>query len=82
MAVAPSVASRGRAIGLALKIEDGSTRARDAVTLAVLERLGLLSAAARRALAPYRVPEVRNARGDTVGSIETDIVAVFPTAAP
>ena len=73
VAVRPSPASRGRAIGIALKIEDGSTRSRDAVTLSVLERLGLLSGRARRALAPYRIPEVRNARGDVVGSIETEV---------
>jgi L-asparaginase II len=79
VAIAPSGATRRRAVGLALKIEDGSTRARDAVTLAVLDRLGLLPRSARRALAAYRAPEVRNARGDVVGSIE---IEVSVTAAP
>ena len=79
VAVAPSGSSRGRAIGLALKIEDGSTRARDAVTLALLDRLGLLPRSARRSLTAYRAPVICNARGDDVGSIEAE---VFATPAP
>jgi L-asparaginase II len=79
VAVAPSPSSGGRAIGIALKIEDGSTRCRDAVMLAVLERLGLLFPSARRTLAPYWAPDVRNTRGDVVGAIET---VVFARPAP
>ncbi len=58
-----SARSGGSAIGIALKIEDGSTRARDAVTLALLERLDLLPDRARAALSRYRRPAVRNVRG-------------------
>jgi L-asparaginase II len=60
-------------IGIALKIEDGSSRPRDAVTLAILERLGLLPPRARSALFRYRFLAVRNVRGDVVGSVETQV---------
>ncbi|MGH9365765.1 MAG: asparaginase, partial [Thermoanaerobaculia bacterium] len=60
------------ACGLAFKIEDGSTRARDAVALALLERLGLLPGPAASKLAAYRDPPVRNARGLPAGRIEAD----------
>lgn len=59
-------------VGLAFKIEDGSTRARDAVALALLERLGLLPDSVARKLASSRDPAVRNARGLVVGRIEAD----------
>lgn len=57
-------------VGLAFKIEDGSTRARDAVSLALLARLGLLPGSAAEKLAAYRDPAVKNARGLVVGRIE------------
>ncbi|HKD10674.1 MAG TPA: asparaginase [Thermoanaerobaculia bacterium] len=59
----------GGSVGIAFKIEDGSTRARDAVTLAVLSALGRLPAAAARRLSAYRTPEVTNAAGWVVGGI-------------
>jgi L-asparaginase II len=58
-----------KALGIAFKLEDGSARARDAVALDILARLGLLCGSARRALAPYLAPAVRNARGLHVGRI-------------
>lgn len=64
--------ARKRAVGLAFKIEDGSTRARDAVSLALLERLRASPRAARRALAAWREPGLRNARSLLVGRIEAD----------
>jgi L-asparaginase II len=73
---AMAVAGRGAApaaIGIAMKIEDGSSRARDAVSLAILERLGRLPRAAARALEAYRRPIVRSVRGDRVGVIEPDV---------
>jgi L-asparaginase II len=75
--LAPGVA-RVKAVGLAFKIEDGSTRARDAVSIALLERLGALSPRAGRALSAWRRPALRNARGLLVGSIEADASALGP----
>lgn len=69
----------GKSVGIALKIEDGSSRPRDAVTLALLERLGLVSARARSLLSAYRLPAIRNVRGDVVGTLEAEIV---PGAGP
>jgi L-asparaginase II len=62
----------GPAVGIAFKIEDGSSRSRDAVTLEILERIGRLPSAAARALAAYRRPVVRSVRGDPVGAIVPD----------
>ncbi len=63
----------GRAVGLALKIEDGSARPRDAVTLDLLERLGRLPPEIRRELAPYAEPKVCNAGGVEVGRIDAEV---------
>lgn len=60
----------GPALGIALKIEDGSSRPRDAVTLAILERACPMPEAASRTLEPYRNPVIRNVRGAAVGRIE------------
>ncbi len=79
MGFAASPRTAARPVGIALKIEDGSVRPRDAVTMALLERLGLLPAHALSALSRYRHPAVRNARGDVVGSIEAE---VLPEAGP
>jgi L-asparaginase II len=62
-----------KSIGLAFKLEDGSARPRDAVTLAALERLGALPLEIRRTLATYAEPVVHNARGRDVGRIEADV---------
>jgi L-asparaginase II len=62
-----------RSVGVAFKLEDGSARPRDAVTLAALDRLGALPFEVRRALAPYAEPVVLNARGFDVGRIEADV---------
>ncbi|HEY3203381.1 MAG TPA: asparaginase [Thermoanaerobaculia bacterium] len=64
---------KGRpATGIAFKIEDGSARPRDAVTLAILDRLGELPLPVRRELAPYAEPVLHNARGFEVGRIEAE----------
>ena len=73
---------RGAALGVAFKIEDGSARARDAVTLAVLERLGVLPVEIRRALAAYAEPPSCNARGVEVGRIEAEAPISVGGAAP
>ena len=63
----------GKATGLAFKIEDGSARPRDAVTLAALDRVGALPLEIRRALAAYAEPPIHNALGLDVGRIEADV---------
>jgi L-asparaginase II len=62
----------GAAVGMAFKIEDGAARPRDAVTLALLAKMGELPEDARRALAPYAEPPVLNARERVVGRVEAD----------
>ena len=62
-----------KALGIAFKLEDGSTRARDAVGLAILARLGRLPASARRDLSRHVSPLLRNVRGLEVGRIEADV---------
>jgi L-asparaginase II len=64
---------REPSIGIAFKIEDGGTRARDAAALSLLDQLDLLSSRARRELARYAVPPLVNAAGDTVGSIRAEV---------
>jgi L-asparaginase II len=74
-------AAGGRAVGIALKIEDGSARARPAVTLALLRELGWLPPSARRSLAKFESPAVENAAGDVVGSIEAEVSIIRRDAA-
>jgi len=62
-----------KALGIAFKLEDGSGRARDAVALDILLRLGRLPGAARRTLARYLSPVLRNARGLEVGRIDANV---------
>lgn len=62
-----------KALGIAFKLEDGSARARDAVALDILSRLDRLPGSARRALARYLSPVVRNARGLDVGRIVAEV---------
>jgi L-asparaginase II len=69
-----------KAIGVAFKIEDGSTRARDAVALQILEALAPVGAAAKKKLAPFRVPVVRTASGAPAGEILAEVA--LQVAAP
>lgn len=62
-----------RAVGLAFKVEDGSARPRDAVTLDLLGRIGELPLPIRRTLAAYAEPLLHNARGFEVGRIEASV---------
>ena len=62
-----------KALGIAFKLEDGSTRARDAVALDVLARLHRLPGSARRLLARHFSPVLHNVRGLVVGAIEADV---------
>ena len=68
-----SATASGRSLGIAFKMEDGSSRARDAVALDILDRLGRLTATARRRLSSHRCPIVHNVRGAAVGRIQADV---------
>jgi L-asparaginase II len=58
------------AIGIALKIEDGAERGRDAVTVEVMRQLGLASGALLANLRRLARRPVRNVRGDVVGGMK------------
>ena len=62
-----------RAVGLALKCEDGAMRAVAPATMAVLEMLGVLTEEEKRSLAAYRSPVVTNAAGLEVGLLEAEL---------
>jgi L-asparaginase II len=76
-----AAAAGGRAAGIALKIEDGSARARPTVTLAILRAMGWLPPSVRSALAAYESPPVENTTGAVVGSIEPELPIIRPDAA-
>jgi L-asparaginase II len=59
-----------RPVGIAFKIEDGSSRGRDAVSLALLQQLGRLDDIARKRLAAHESIPICNAAGRVVGRIE------------
>jgi L-asparaginase II len=71
----------GRAAGIALKIEDGSMRARGAVTLAVMRGMRWLPPSAHRAMAGFETPAVENTTGAVVGSIEARVPIIPGDAA-
>jgi len=56
-------------LGFALKIVDGAGRAAEVATLRLLDRLGAVDAAQRRALARFAAPPVKTRAGRTVGEI-------------
>ena len=70
--------SGGKAIGVAFKIEDGSTRARDAVAMQILEALAPVGPSARKKLAPHRVPLIRTAAGAPVGEVLAEVALQVP----
>lgn len=59
----------GEGIGIAVKVDDGSSRAHPVVVTSILKQLGYLDADAERELAKYLQPEVRNHRNEVVGRI-------------
>jgi L-asparaginase II len=68
------VAVRGPvALGLALKVADGSERIRDIVVLDILRQLGCLSASELEELRSFIKVELRSHRGATVGEILPDV---------
>lgn len=56
-------------LGIALKISDGSARARSAALLAILDHLGVLTDAEKKRLQAHSVPQIENSRGLIVGEI-------------
>ncbi len=56
-------------LGIALKITDGSARARPAALLAILDHLGVLSDEEKNKLQAYIKPQIENSRGLNVGEI-------------
>jgi len=65
---------RSRGWGIAIKIADGSSRSLHAVTIAALDQLGLLDAAAKHALAGLAKPQLRNLRSLHTGEIRATVV--------
>ncbi len=62
------------ALGVALKIEDGGFRAVNPAVVAILEQLGVLTPAAREALAAYGQPRILNHRKEEVGRMQPAFV--------
>ena len=60
----------GRGLGLAIKVEDGATRAVAPAVIALLETLDLLPAPVLESLAAWRCPPFHNAAGLEVGHLE------------
>lgn len=58
-----------RGLGIALKIADGSTRARSVALLAILDHLGALTDAHKQQLQAHIAPTIINSRGLLVGNI-------------
>ncbi len=60
-------------LGIAIKVEDGATRASEPALLATLRHLDAITGANLAALARYAHPSIPNTRGEVVGSIEAHI---------
>ena len=69
-----------RGWGVAVKVEDGATRAVAPAVIEVLDHLGLLSEPERARLEALRRPRLRNAAGMDVGRIEAGIRVLSSTA--
>lgn len=63
----------GAEIGIAIKVEDGATRASEPALIAVLKVLGLLSEEEVALLERYAEPDVLNTRDERVGTIRAAI---------
>jgi len=60
-----------RGLGIAVKIADGSTRARSVALLAILDHLGALSDEDKHKLHAHITPTIENSRGHIVGEVRT-----------
>jgi L-asparaginase II len=63
----------GAELGIALKVEDGASRAAEPALLAVLRTLALLSDEDMAGLTRWCEPDVLNTRGERVGAIRASI---------
>ena len=63
----------GAEIGVALKVEDGARRAAEPALIEVLRLLGLLTEEEMGDLDRYAGPDVKNTRGEIVGSLRSRI---------
>jgi L-asparaginase II len=70
----------GAELGVALKIEDGATRALGPAVLGVLRQLDLISEDDLGVLTTHAYPDVRNTRGEVVGQLRPDIRLDAPDA--
>lgn len=61
-----------RGTGVALKVEDGAWRAAPPALMDVLDRAGILSSGARRALGDFSEPVLRNTLGEEVGRVSVE----------
>lgn len=69
---AVGISSRGW--GIAIKVADGASRGLHPATVAVLDQLDLLDAAARTELAGWGRPDLRNHRGKVTGDVRGVVV--------
>jgi L-asparaginase II len=60
-------------LGVALKVEDGATRASQPALIEVLRQIGALQSDAIAELDTYAYPTVMNTRGETVGALLTEL---------
>lgn len=68
----------GAELGIALKVEDGASRALGPAVLAILRQLDLISEDDLGALYRHAYPELLNTRGEVVGRLRADISLVTP----
>jgi L-asparaginase II len=64
-----SAAVLDRGIGIALKVEDGATRAQFPALLRALQWLEVLPETLPPRLAEFASPRIRNTRGESVGDV-------------
>jgi L-asparaginase II len=69
-----AIGVRSAGLGIAVKVADGAKRGLHPAVVSVLDQLGLLDDARRRALAAWREPAVRNYRGIETGRVVPVVV--------
>jgi L-asparaginase II len=63
----------GAELGIALKVEDGATRAAEPALLAVLRSLALLTDEDMASLTRWSEPDLRNTRDERVGAVRANV---------
>jgi L-asparaginase II len=69
-----------RGLGIAVKCEDGQSRAVPPALLGLLEYLGELGAAELSGLRSWKEPELRNHAGVVVGELEASVGTLAPVS--